>query len=84
MASKYIEDDLGPVENAPIETLLQIALLGRGEVAIEDDDVRVNFGRPVSDFLDLATADGGRGLERLATLKHGPDDFRSRPGSQFG
>ena len=45
-----------------VERLFQIALLGGGEILIEDDDVGRLMRSPGRQFLDLAGADQGGGF----------------------
>ena len=68
---KDIEDQARAVDHAAVEPLLEIALLHRREIVIENRDRRVRCGDGFGDFLDLAFAGEER---RIGTLTAALDD----------
>ena len=68
MLGEDIQDNQGPVHDLQIQLLLQAAQLGRGQLIIADDAVRVQFYRQLPDLVDLAAADIGARMHTLPVL----------------
>ena len=62
---------------------LEVALLGRREVAVEDDDVGVVCGDGGGDLVELAEADEGGGVWASAALLEGLHDARAGGAGQL-
>jgi hypothetical protein len=58
-AGEDVEDERSAVDDFDVQRALEIPLLGWCEVVIDHDDVVVNVGPPVLDFLELSLADVG-------------------------
>jgi hypothetical protein len=67
VAGEDVEDELGAVDDAAGELVLEIAKLGRGEVMIEEDEVGVGGCDDALDLFELTAAYEGRGIG-LGTL----------------
>jgi len=61
-----VEDQAGTIHDAAIETLLEIALLYRRQLVIEDRDRRVRRGNGVRNFFDFAFSCKKRRIGPLA------------------
>ena len=68
-----VEDHRGAVDGRAAEDLLEVALLGRAELVVEDDGVAVDRLRRVAQLLGLALADVGGRVGRLAALHDAVD-----------
>lgn len=66
--SEDIEDQAGPVHYPALEQTLQVALLGRGQGMVEDDDVGVQHLDLGRDLFSLAAADKKFGTGRTALV----------------
>ena len=81
-----VEDDGGAVDGRAAEDLLQVALLGRRELVVEDDGVGVDGQRELVELLGLAPADVGGRIGMVPTLDDAADDVgpgRPHQQSQF-
>ena len=72
-----VEDHLGAIDHLDLELSLEVAGLGRTEVVVEDDDVRLLGLDQRFQLLDLARADVGRDVDLLPFLQHGADDHQA-------
>src|SRR5205823_12628671 len=78
MTRENIENPLGAVDHPTFGGFLDVSLLHRGEVAVEDDQRRFvgrGFG---ANFIQLAATYQRRGIRSVAHLEHGSGDLRSR------
>jgi hypothetical protein len=73
-----VEDQRRPVEHLDVEFLLEVALLRRRQLVVEDDGGVVERLTLGDDLLDLALADVGRRVAALQPLGGGTDDARAR------
>ncbi len=64
-----VEDQLRPVDDARVERVLEEALLGRLELAVDDHALRIRPLEELLQLLDLALADVGS-LRRLSAVLH--------------
>jgi hypothetical protein len=74
MPGENIQDELRTINDAPIHTPFQIALLYGTELAIEDDQrrlPRLSFG---TDLVQFASAHHRRRINRVAHLKDTASD----------
>ena len=71
-----VQDDRRAVERGAAQQLLEVQLLGRGELVVEHDGVAVDRLRQHPHLFRLAPADVGRGIGALAAL----DDAGDRVG----
>ena len=83
-AGKDIEDEGRPVDDLDVEDLLQVALLVRVELFVEDDQVVVQLCPQVLDLLQLALAEIGSGQGVSEFLGHRADDLDSGRFGQAG
>jgi hypothetical protein len=67
-----VEDELGPVDDLALDLVLEVALLGAVEGAVEDDQIGVGFPGGVGDLLHLALADEPAGIEARPDLEDLP------------
>jgi hypothetical protein len=63
-----VEDEGGAVEDFDVERLFEVALLGRGELVVEDDRRVVELRRLGDDLAQFALADVGCGVEGCKAL----------------
>ena len=68
-----VEDHRGAVDRGATEELLEVALLGRGELVVEHDGVAVGLERDLAQLLGLALADVGGRVGRGAALHEARD-----------
>ena len=73
-----VEDHRGAVDGRSTEDLLQVALLGRREVVLEDDGVGVDREADLAQFLHLARPEERGGIGRVTTLDYARDDVGAR------
>ena len=78
MLGEDVEDQRDPVDNVSTEALLEIALLGRRELVVEDDEVDVEGVRGPAQLVGLAGPDVGRRVGTVPALQHGADRLRAR------
>ena len=69
-----VEDHRGAVDGGAPEQLLEVELLGRRELVVEDDRVAVDLEGDLAQLLGLALADVVRRVGRVAPL-HDPGDL---------
>ena len=72
-----VEDHRGAVDGGAPEQLLEVVLLRRGELVVEDDGVAVDLEGDLAQLLGLALADVVGGVGRVASLH----DARDRIGA---
>jgi hypothetical protein len=70
-----VEDDGSAVDRRPPEELLEVAMLGRAQLVVEDDGVGIEAAAQRGDLLRLALADEGGRVGRIATLHDTTDDI---------
>src|SRR6266851_3918608 len=68
-----VQDQLGAVDHLDVELFLQVALLARGELFVEDEQVEVSLVLQRVQRLDLALADEERRVGFLPPLGIGAD-----------
>ena len=78
-----IEDELGAVNDANADGPFEIALLGGGEIVINDDDVGLGGFGIFLKFLNLALAKKGGGVGEGADLEKLSDDFGTGGEGEF-
>jgi hypothetical protein len=61
-----IEDETGAVDHRTVETFLEIALLHRGQIVVEDGDRSACVGDRLRDLVDFAFAGEKRRIRTLA------------------
>ena len=84
MAGENIEDQLRAVDDAAVHAALQVALLHRSQIAVEDNQrglVRVRLG---ANLIEFAAADDGGRVHGLAHLQHAAGDHGAGAARQFG
>jgi hypothetical protein len=64
---KDVEDQCRSIDNPAVELAFKIALLGSGDVVIEDDEIRLVHLGDLADLLSLAFAHVERRIRRLPT-----------------
>ena len=69
-----VEDHRRPVDGGATEQLLQVPVLRRRQLVVEDDGVGVEAVAQGGDLLRLAATDEGRRVGRVAPLHDSPDD----------
>ena len=74
-----IEDQLAAVHHLGLDHLLQLADLGRRQVVVKDDDIRLIASDPLSKLKDLALADVGGRIDFADFLLKPVND--NRPGT---
>ena len=70
MLCKNVEDQLRAIDHAAIEPALQIALLPRAEIAVENHQRRVNRRGFGADLFEFAFAKYAGGIYGVAHLQH--------------
>jgi len=75
---KDVQDQLGPVDHLDVELFLQVALLPRGQLLVEDQQVEVRFMLERTERLPLALPDEERGVGVLPPLRLGADHSQPR------
>ena len=73
-----VENELRAVDDLAAKGRFEMAHLRRGQLAVEDDDVDVQFGAGGGDHVDLAAAEKGRGIRLGPFLQHAQDDRCAR------
>ncbi len=75
-----IEDQPGAVHdlNAFVEDLAEFTLVPRGQLIIEDNDIRFTIADLSCDLFGLAAADKGRRVRTLQILRGVPHDLETR------
>ena len=64
-----VEDQRGPVDDLDLDLVLEVAQLAGRELAVADDGVGAGGLHDLADRVDLAAADVGRRVGRLAALE---------------
>ncbi len=75
MGGEDVEDHRRAVDDRHAELLLEVALLARAQLVVAGDHVGVALVRGLLCLLDLAGAQVGVGVRRVASLDHLPHDF---------
>ena len=83
MARENIEDQLRAVDDAAICAALDIAMLDRRKIAVQNNQARVQTFSFLLQFHQHATADQRGGVERVAHLQTAAHNFRSCTVHQF-
>ena len=84
---KNVEDELSAVDHAALDDFFYVALLGSGEVVIEEEKVGIYRCGRAGDLFQFARADQCRGIGPVAALQNFADNIRasaSGQGAQFG
>jgi len=68
---EYVKYQRDPVNNVALESLLQVALLRRAEVVVENNNIDVFDLRDRHEFAELPTADERRSLWSLPAHEDG-------------
>ena len=76
-AREDVEDQLGAVERLALDLLLQVALLGRRELLVEENQLDLLRGAAGLHLAHLAAADECRGVAPRALLQLLADDARA-------
>src|SRR5581483_2872947 len=79
-----VEDQLGAVEHAGVERLLQVALLPRRELVVADHHVELQVAAQRPPLRDLAGAVVERGVRLVAALDLGADHLGAGGAGQLG
>ena len=79
-----VEDHRRAVDGGAPEHLLEVSLLGRAQLLVEDDRVRIECAAQFGDLLGLAPPDEGGRLRRVPPLHHAPDDVGAGTVHQLG
>jgi hypothetical protein len=82
VTGKDIENQLRAIDDAGVDDALNITLLGRREVVIEQNHIGGNRGRRAGNFLELALADQGGGVGPVFALGELADDLGARAGRE--
>src|SRR5207244_839496 len=77
-----VEDQLRAVERLLADLALEVALLRRRQLVVEQDQVRAALLRELAHVLDLALAEQRRGVALLPLLDQAADDGRAGAGGQ--
>src|SRR5262249_9017639 len=83
VSRKDIQNELGTINHTAFGVLLDIALLYRREIAVENNErslLGVGFG---ADFVELAPAHEGGRVRRIAKLEHRSRNLRAGAARQF-
>src|SRR5580692_914808 len=72
MAGKNVEDELGTVDDTPLNDLFNVALLRRAEIVIEEKNVGVRRSDRARDFLELTRTNQGRRSGRSRRCRISP------------
>src|SRR5262249_36237246 len=83
MTREDVQDELCAVDHAPFGGLLDIALLNRAEVAVEDDQPCLMGSRFRPDLFELSAPDQRGRIRRIAKLKNGRGYLRARAARQL-
>jgi len=86
VARKNVEDQLSAIDDSSLDDLFNIALLGRTEIVVEQENVGVHGGCRAGYFFKFARADQGRWIGPVAALQDlaynlGPGTLRQ--GTEF-
>ncbi len=79
-----VEDHGRPVDGRAAQDLLEVALLGRGQLVVEDDGVGIDGLRQLVEFLGLAPSHEGGRIGVIATLDDAADDVGTGRAHQEG
>jgi hypothetical protein len=82
-AGEDVENQLGAIHNLGRQAPLQIAKLSGGQFVIKDHGIDVLGVDIRSDFLDLAAADQGGGIDCRAALHQPAHNLRAGARGQF-
>jgi len=77
VAGKNVENKLSPVDYASVHFPFDIALLGRRQIVIEEDEIGGNRGGSAFDFLQFSFADQSGRIGFVAVLQEFAGDFSS-------
>ena len=77
MLGEDVQDQSGPVDHIDVKPLIQIALLGRRQLVVEDDDIDVHRRDVGRDLRDLASAEKQRRVRRVPAHQDLVDGFRA-------
>ena len=69
VARKNVEDQLGAIDDSSLDDLFNIALLGRTEIVVEQENVGIHGGCGAGYFFKFACADQGRWIWPVASLQ---------------
>jgi hypothetical protein len=78
MPRKNVEDELRAVNNARLHDILNISLLRRGKIVVEENELRLHRSGSPAYLLQLAFADQSCGIGPITALEEFTGDFRSR------
>jgi hypothetical protein len=73
-----VEDQRGPVDDPHLQLLLEIPVLGRREIVVEEQEPGALFARQAVNLFDLPLAEERGGADRPAALQHFPPDRGAR------
>jgi len=79
---EYVENELGAIEDASVHDALDIALLRRREIVIEENQVGGNRCGRARNFFQLALADERCGIGAVTMLHEFAGNFGSGAGSK--
>ena len=82
MPRKNVEDELRAVNHPLVQDALDIALLGRREIVVKQNQVGIGRSRRSGNLLQLAAADQGSRIGTVAPLQNLADYDRARAGRQ--
>ncbi|WBL36204.1 hypothetical protein O0235_00895 [Tepidiforma flava] len=81
---KDVEDEGGAVDDLDAEGLFEVALLGRRQFVVEDDDVGAVQADGFGNFLHFAAADVGGRVGVVDPLGEAGDDLRAGGAGELG
>ena len=82
-AGEDIQDQEGTVDHPAGQGVLQIALLGRGELPVKNDEIACRIGGQPGELLQTARPDTGGGVRTLPLLHQAADDLGPGRAGQF-
>jgi hypothetical protein len=78
VAGKNIQDELGAVDDARVDFIFNIALLGRGKLVVDQHQVGMDGSDSAGNLLELALADERGRIRTVAMLDEFAGNFRAR------
>src|SRR5262245_9742788 len=76
--SEDVEDQSVAIENADLQSELELAFLPRAQRLVDENQIRLSLARARGDLFDLAAADEEFGVRTIPPCKDFADDTRAR------